>query len=239
MLQFVGCGSAFNTKLGNNVAYIKKEKTLLLIDCGSSTFAQLIEKDLLVGIENVHVLMTHLHPDHVGSLGDLIFYGYFYLGEMGVPSVTVHCPRGLEIKKLLHLMGVQKNVYTLQFTDETGLVEEQDLHLSYKLIPQTHTNTLDAFGYVLKYEDQTIYYSGDANDISPDILEQLHAGYFDYFYQDTCKAEYEGNVHLPLSFLNTLVQPNVRSKVYCMHLDNGFKNEDAYALGFQVVSPHK
>jgi len=36
MLKFIGSGSAFNTKLGNNSAYYKEGNQMLLIDCGSN-----------------------------------------------------------------------------------------------------------------------------------------------------------------------------------------------------------
>jgi len=51
MLSFICTGSAFNTKLGNNSAYVKAGTTLFLIDCGSTTFQRLIDKGILDGVE--------------------------------------------------------------------------------------------------------------------------------------------------------------------------------------------
>lgn len=75
-IKFLGNGSAFNEELGNNSAFIKDEKLnkLLLIDCGSSVFGSLLKAGILNGVKEVNVLITHLHPDHVGSLGDLFFF---------------------------------------------------------------------------------------------------------------------------------------------------------------------
>lgn len=47
MLKFLGRGSAFNTEEGNTSAYIKENRTLFLIDCGSNIFERIMFKDLL------------------------------------------------------------------------------------------------------------------------------------------------------------------------------------------------
>ncbi|MFT8320151.1 MAG: MBL fold metallo-hydrolase [Bacillus sp. (in: firmicutes)] len=235
MLQFIGCGSAFHTQLGNNAACIKKGKSLFLIDCGSSTFERMQRSGLLQGVEQVFVLLTHTHPDHVGSLGDLIFYGYYSLGKLAEPTVTVLAPDGLSIQPLLKGMGVEENTYELFSFKNQGEICCNDFFIQYEAIPVTHVKTLNCFGYILHFENKTIYYSGDCNDIPLTILQRLHKGDFSYFYQDTCKADYNGNVHLSLNKLNKLVKQEVREKVYCMHLDESFKKEEAEKLGFHVV----
>ncbi|WP_445487407.1 MBL fold metallo-hydrolase [Niallia sp. 03133] len=235
MLNFIGCGSAFNTQLGNNGAFIKKGNSLFLIDCGSSTFERLQRSGLLKNVEEVYILLTHTHPDHVGSLGDLIFFGYYSMGKLAEPNVTVLTPYTIKIQHLLKGMGIEENIYTLIQFKKNGSIRCNDFHLQYEAVPVTHVKELSCFGYIIHYGNKTIYYSGDANDIPLEIVERLYNGGFDLFYQDTCKADYEGNVHLSLRKLNELVKQEVRDKVYCMHLDEGFKKEEAKELGFQVV----
>ena len=36
ILEFIGCGSAFNPQLGNTSAYIEDGKRFVLLDCGES-----------------------------------------------------------------------------------------------------------------------------------------------------------------------------------------------------------
>lgn len=72
-LKFLGRGSGYNTKEGNTAAYLKKEETLLLIDCGESVFKTIVDNNLIEGIEHIHVLITHMHSEHVGSLASFIF----------------------------------------------------------------------------------------------------------------------------------------------------------------------
>ncbi len=108
MLNFIGSGSAFNTGIGNNSTFLKINKSLILIDCGSSTFSRLRELNVLDGVEHVRVFITHTHPDHVGSLGDLIFYVYYVMKK----RITVHTPPGIGIVAILRGMGVSLNLYT-------------------------------------------------------------------------------------------------------------------------------
>jgi len=63
----------------------------------------------------------------------------------------------------------------------------------------------------------------------------LECGELHYLYQDTCKADYDGNVHLSLRRLTELISEELRSNVWCMHLDSGFDVSEAKELGFNVV----
>ena len=235
MLSFIGTGSAFNTSLGNNNAYIKKGESLLLIDCGSSTFAKIQERNLLEGIKRVFVLMTHTHPDHVGSLGDLIFYGYYAMGEMGKPSVTVIAPMDLHMEDVLNTVGVKRETYWYYPMDEP-YTWISNFSILIEPVRVVHVEELNCYGYTIRHKEDVIYYSGDSCNIPSGILDKLNMGAFDAFYQDTCKADYDGNVHLSLRKLTEMVKPEYRKRVFCMHLDNGFNIEEAKEIGFNVVS---
>lgn len=239
MLNFIGCGSAFNTKLGNNSAYIKEGKKLFMIDCGSNTFDRLVNSDILDGVERIYVLLTHTHPDHVGSLGDLIFYGYYSMPSPSKPNVTVLAPFDLQIDHLLRSMGVERHLYGLIGFGTGGHVgDSSGFKVRFESVEVEHVKELKCYGYVIEYKDEKIYYSGDSNMIPFDILYRLHNYEFSKFYQDTCKADYKGNVHLSLRKLDTVIAKEVRDKVYCMHLDKGFVMEEAQELGFNVVTPN-
>jgi ribonuclease BN (tRNA processing enzyme) len=79
LLNFVGYGSAFNSKQCNNSVYIKKNHHLIVIDCGGTVFHQLMNLKLLDDITKLDIIITHTHTDHIGSLGDLVFYSHFVL----------------------------------------------------------------------------------------------------------------------------------------------------------------
>ncbi|AII27997.1 metal-dependent hydrolase [Bacillus phage Bobb] len=235
MLQFIGCGSAFNTELGNNGAFIKDQGVLLLIDCGSSTFGRLKQSGMLEDVRNIEVLVTHTHPDHVGSLGDLIFYSYYTLGI----KVKVYSSRFINLPILLGTMGVDYNKYTMTTLFEYNDYEAQDsrFDISFRIVEVNHVPDLLCYGYLIRHQGKTIYYSGDCYEIPEGILKMLDKGKIDYFYQDTCAAEYEGNVHMSLTDLSLAIPPQQRSKVWCMHLDEGLTEKAVTDLGFNIVKP--
>lgn len=236
MLNFIGCGSAFNTELGNNGAFVKSDNVLFLIDCGSSTFSRIQQSELLKDVEEICVLLTHTHADHIGSLGDLILYSYYSMGKLTEPILHVFAPYDLGIRHLLKMMGVEGNTYNLTQFDISAGFHYGDFHINFEPIPVNHVKELDCYGYIIHYENKIIYYSGDCYEIPQDIVDSLHDGEFDVFYQDTCKADYEGNVHLSLRKLDEVIHDHARNKVYCMHLDGEFKINEAKELGFNVVN---
>lgn len=237
MFEFIGTGSAFNTKLGNNGAFIKRGNKFFMIDCGSATFHRIIEMKLLDGVEEIYVMITHKHPDHIGSLGDLIFYGYYNMGTVLEKNVTVLAPSEIMIADTLFDMGVETSTYYLKEFEAESLNFLEDFGMSFMPIETQHVRELSCYGYVIHTHNTRIYYSGDANIIPEKVLKMFNAGMVDILYQDTCGADYEGNVHLSLRELDELIvkDKELRSRVYCMHLDEKFDEIEAISMGFNVV----
>lgn len=218
ILRFLGRGSAFNTRECNTSAYIiTEDKSLILLDCGEKVFNKLINTNLLSDISSVHVLITHLHSDHVGSLSSLIYYCY-YIKKMKInvyfPYTDEH-----ELKEYLSLQGnIDNATYNLIYMpcNSYSTIELPTCNVIIAPKEVSHDINLNCYGYYIKYLGKSIWYSGDCNDIPKDIkIENI-----DEFYQDTCDKDYEGNVHLSLSKLRTLIPKEYRNKVYCMHIDN-------------------
>ena len=249
MLNFIGRGAAFNPKEGNNAAYYKKGDHLFLIDCGSNVYTRLIENNVLDGVNRIYVLITHTHPDHIGSLGDLIFHSFYSLGEIGYRDLRVIAHPNHNIPDILQSLGITENMYyyspirmnelgkqpTMAPFFMVGHGETNFLNIRY-WVEVPHVKELYCVGYILEIEGTIVYYSGDSNNIPEIILEKLLNDEIDIFYQDTCGADYEGNVHLSLMKLYQLIPHEYRNKVYCMHLDKAFDEESAKELGFNVVN---
>lgn len=84
------------------------EYQISLFDDGD-VFSRL--KDMKVLNENIKaitVFITHLHPDHIGSLGDLIYYCYFKT-KLREKIKVISLDTG--IVTLLSLIGVPKDYY--------------------------------------------------------------------------------------------------------------------------------
>jgi len=230
-LKFLGRGSAFNVKEGNTSAYIKQDGVLLLIDCGESTFQRIIENNLLDEIKEVYVLITHFHSDHIGSLSSLIMYCFYCKGI----KPNVYYPKKDNMECFLNSTGAYHNdLWNTMNKDD--LEEKLGLIISPRRV--SHVSEVATYGYHLEdnYTGEIIAYTGDTNSKWSDFIElKYHTWNHTIMYQDTCLADYEGNVHTSLRELCEIVPKEYRNKVYCMHLDCDELIEKAKAEGFNVV----
>lgn len=238
MLNFIGSGSAFNTGMGNTSAFVKQNSSLLLIDCGGTVFHRLQELNLLDGVENLYIIITHTHPDHVGSLGEVIFYSYYILKQ--IP--TIFFPNKELIESFLTSIGVSSEMYKLNGVEIFEIIDIDDMKLgkfSIEFLPVSHVDTIPACGFIMRLNDKSFYYSGDANNISFSVVNRIMSGEIDRIYQDTCGLDYQGNNHLSLKKLCSIVQPGYRNKIYCMHLDKHITSKEIRDNGFNVVEVYK
>ncbi len=230
-LKFIGSGSAFNTTLGNNSSFLQKDDVLLLIDCGGTTFSRLQESRLLGKVKELYVIITHRHPDHIASLGDLIFYAYYALNI----RVRLLTPDQEAMGLLLKYMGVEKDLYTFIELREECHLNIETLHLDIEAISVEHVPNMPCYGYVITYENTKIFYSGDAKRIPKGILADFKKGSIDFLYQDVCAYEDHQGPHLHIDQLTELIEPQERHRVICMHRDETFGDEKAAARGFCIA----
>lgn len=229
-LKFIGSGNAFNVKLDNNSAYRILDRSIFLIDCGGSVFRKILINGLLNNIEELNVLITHTHPDHIGSLGDLIFYSYYKLNI----KLNIIYPNALELNSILYKMGINSYMFNmLEFEKTVKLQLENSEIIEIEAIKQKHVDSIDNFGYVVMIDKFKCFYSGDSNEIRTDILERFDE--FQIFYQDTCGEELMDNPHLSLKKLSSYFEMSKRKKIFCMHLDEKFDRIEAVNQGFNVV----
>ncbi len=234
-LNFIGVGSAFNPKLGNNSAFIKKNKSLILIDCGGTVFQRLQELNMLDRVDNVYIIITHTHPDHVGSLGEIIFYLYNILKK----KATIVFPNKEVIEIFLSAIGATSKQYNL-LSDDIAKVDDKELGVfSVEFLPVSHVKTMPCYGFIMEIDGEDFYYSGDSNNIENRIIEMLEKGELDRLYQDTCGLDYKGNAHMSLRKLKESIRKDYRNKVYCMHLDEHIARKDIEESGFNVVERYK
>ncbi len=231
MISFIGIGSAFNTQLGNTSAFIKKKDSLLLIDSGGTVFHRLRELNILEGLKKIYIIITHTHPDHVGSLGEVIFYSYYILRH----KPTIFFPNEELMKSFLTSIGVSQEMYLLESSSKVGFADENLGEISVEFLPVSHVKTIPAYGFVMRQIEGVFYYSGDSNHIEDEIIIRLKNGELDRIYQDTCGLDYEGNSHMSLRKLKETIHSDLRNQVYCMHLDQQIDPKEIVHQGFHVV----
>lgn len=241
LLKFIGTGSAFNSSLGHNSAYIKFNNRFILFDCGGSVFLELEKLNIMNDVKHMYVFITHNHPDHVGSLGDLVYFCYYMLHIK--PNIYSF---NNDIEKILNLQGVSSELFVLNLIIQDGdHLIFQDLNFGKLFVSAyetKHYDTLRSQGYLIKIPNTKIYYSGDCSEIPPYVLNYLKNGKIDEFYQDTCGIDYDNNPHMYIGKLKKIVPGIYKNRVYCMHLDNEIM-KDKYLIkqaGFNIAkNSHK
>lgn len=231
MLKFIGSGSAFNAELGNNSAFVKEGKSLLLIDCGGSVFERLRKLNILNDLENIYIIITHTHPDHVGSLGDTIFYCNHVLKR----KANLFFPNKEHMEGLFKYLGVSKEYYDFNSSNTININDEYIGKINIEFMSVEHTSKLPSYSFILTINDKAIYYSGDSKNIADSIVSKLRLGEVNAIYQDTCGLDYKGSGHVSLKKLCELIPKAFRRKVYCMHLDDKINVEDIEESGFNAV----
>ncbi len=231
MLKFLGVGSCFNTKLGNTSAYYIEDDKLTLFDCGESIFERIVNKDLLKGIKQVDIYITHLHSDHVGSLPSLIFYLHFIKGI----KPTIWFPNE-DIVKWLELGNVPEELYDYM----TAFDNKKYLYV----VKQKHTIVKSAFGYVIKLNDKWIYYSGDTSYFNLSLKRAPNGFYWvdkdiiiSFIYHDVTR--YMNDAHANIHPLIKMFPEAVRKNVTLMHFDDEETIKIAKDYGFQIASVDK
>lgn len=236
-LNFLGRGSAFNPKEGNNSAYFIESNQLFLIDCGESVFEKLIENDLLNSIDTINLMITHTHSDHIGSLGTLVMYSYFTLRKplnIIMKKDAKHLPN---IKKILDGFGCTTAMYS--YIDEKQYDNRFESFESIRYVETSHCDELNCYGLLFATQNGLIYYSGDTREIG-NVKALIASGQnIDKIYIDTTTANFPGNVHLYIGDLEKQIPEELKNKVYCMHINNDNCIQEAKKMGFNVVENEK
>lgn len=233
-LKFLGRGSAFNVTEGNNSCFYKNNKNqILLIDCGESVFSKIVLSEILKDINQIFVAITHTHSDHVGSLGSLALYSFFKLNKKINLVLTPSEVQNNAIKTLCKIMGIAD--HQINIIEPSELLKNFDEFENFEFVKTSHVEEFESFGIVITHKtDGVVYYSSDTN--STEHLEKfLNHPNLHKIYVDTSKADYPGNVHISSKILADKVEPKLRHKVYCMHIDDSKHIDYLKHIGFNVV----
>lgn len=224
MLTFVGDGGAFDVKRGNTNAFFKKDDELILIDCGSKIFFELVEKEILSGVKKIEIFITHLHSDHAGGLASLCDYLNYanILHDAGI-EFNIYYPNHENIKTILDLMLIENIAPHLH--------KPQESEYCKAVFKQKHFS--NAYGYLFEIDGKNVYYSGDASEVNKDALMLLFNNQIDYFYHEASNRKTPW--HTYLFDIAELVPEQFRSKVYLMHISSEME-ADIKALGFNFCN---
>lgn len=228
-LRFLGNGSAFSPTHTN--AYFYYEDNLFFIDL-SMYSVEKAKKLVTSDINNIFILLTHLHSDHASGIGLFAQWCYYMKGK--VPYFVSDAKLKNDILEDMKATGVERHLFKILSIDDCSMVQfdKNDIydddaktriqkiistHL-IKTIPTKHVPNLyrKCFGFKLNTGNKIIVYTGDTATLNPYLSELSDA---DEFY---CEMSFHyGVVHLLWSEQKDILLPlSENINVYLMHLDD-------------------
>jgi len=232
-LIFLGRGAAFNPKEGNTSAYFVENNKLFLIDCGESVFERLVETGILENIEEINLMITHTHSDHIGSIGSLAMYSFYKLHKPLNIIMPTEAKYLSNIENILSGFDCDREMYN--YINEKEYDNKHKTFKNIRFIETKHRGSLNCYGVLFETQNGLIYYSGDTSEIEniKRLIENNEL--IDKIYIDTTTDDYPGNVHLNIEILKKEIPEELKSRTYCMHLNNDDCIERAKELGFSVA----
>ena len=242
MIKFIGRGSAFNTKEGNNsMLYVDKNtNNYYLFDCGYTTFERINEEnicDIWDKANKIVIFLSHRHPDHIGGVMDMLFIAHFI---KKIP-VSVVSPDE-KIPELFTLLGVTDDLYEFISPDEldtdnvSDTMKYQDERVELYFKRTTHTATMPAYEMFFRLinEYAICYYSGDSNSVTIDNIVTTSDNLFgkmpDKMYIEVSYFEYKGSPHNYYGTFdkcvdeycakNNILKSDLQDRIRFMHIDD-------------------
>lgn len=233
-LKFLGTGSAFQTNLYNNTAYFIEGETLFLLDCGETSFAQLKQQPFFEKINQIYVVFTHTHSDHIGGLGQLVEYCENVLTKklnIIVPNIGDN-PLYKDINSLLDIFSISKDKYNFLTPKEIENKYQKIRKITF--LPTEHAPELSGkcYSLIIETEEGPILYTSDSIDTKY-INYLIEKKNYSKIYVDVTLTI--PTVHLDLNILNEIVPKDQKEKVYCMHFDSQTCMERACEFGFNIA----
>nr|WP_314448050.1 MBL fold metallo-hydrolase [uncultured Lachnoanaerobaculum sp.] len=223
-LKFTGIGAAYYPVLGSNCAFFEHDNCLYLIDCGESTFKAMFSRNEIYDYDNIVVLLTHLHADHIGSLGSFLSFCKNVLDKKVLLAA--------EEDTIVNILD-QSGVHTDKYNFTTDFKECEADGLSIYVKRESHATDMLCCGFIFECNGEKIYYSGDTSNVPSDILNAFLSGEIKTMYQECTFLDTDSTSHYSLKKLCEIIPYEERQRVYCMHLGDDIE-DDIVKAGFRV-----
>ena len=232
-LIFLGRGAGFNPDEGSTASYFIDNGEMFLIDSGESIFHTILNRKILDSVSKLNIMITHTHSDHVGSLGTLMLYAFAVKKIDVVVIIDGNMSFLPALRSLLEIYGLNDKMY--RFADASDFSGKYSLFNKISYVKTKHVEELESCAIAFETDDGLVFYSGDINDPAP-IIDILKSGSpIEKIYVDTNNDRWPNPHHISIHGLNDIIPPELKPKIYCMHLQNNKCIEEAQSYGFQVV----
>ncbi len=233
-LNFTGRGAMLYPEEGNTAAYFESENAFFLIDCGEDVAAKLIADKKLTKEKEYYLMITHTHSDHIGSLGTLQQYLYWCCGKKLNIVTSKQMRYRKEMQGILDGFGLVPETY--EFVNEEELDNKFKEFSSIRFVRSNHGDVpIASCAIIISVEEGNILYTGDIADstVIKEFIVSTGVHNIDRMYIDTSLNK--SPVHLSLEELLSVIPIELRSRVYCMHINDRKLLSLIEESGLQVV----
>ena len=206
-IKFLGTGGAFDVNYLNSAALLTFRGKHILIDCGFTVFPALIHKNLISKVD--HILLTHLHNDHCGSLATMLLYKNII--EKSSKPIIIYPSEPFKHQLLSILVPQLKDPE--KYAEFVPL--EQFAGITAIDTFGQHSEGFQTYAYVFE-DEQRIVYSGDLGKPEPlfERLEKMPQMRTCVFHDITFNAENTGH-----TFYKKLLPYLTNYEVFGYHCD--------------------
>ncbi len=236
-IEWIGSGSAMNYELGNANFLISNAQSGVLVDISAGTANALLHRKRLASIQ--HIIVTHVHGDHMDGLEGLGFFNWNALGKTGDQRPTLHVPDE-RILQALRSSLYEKMRYQ-QMPDNAPF--EADLEFYFRtrvgecveigsLPPILFHEALHAQGmpcYGVSVPDAGLWISGDSRDarpLPPDIV---------LAFRDAAGPDTPTRIHASLDLDLSALDPQEKARTFLYHLGGNWRSVHANLCGFAGI----
>ena len=154
-LKVLGSVSPYLKGKNNCPGYlIEENKTKILLDCGSGITR---EMNLPHDLENLTIIISHLHRDHYADLLTLGYATYVY-NKLSIlkNKIKVYIPNDMSVDKT-YLEKMEEHFFEFITFDENDKLNIDDIEITFKQNP----HPIKTYSIKVKDDKNTIVYSSD------------------------------------------------------------------------------
>jgi ribonuclease BN (tRNA processing enzyme) len=227
-LTFLGTGSAFSKKFGNNSAVLTIGDKNLLIDCGRTTPNDLESSKFCWGDFDA-IFVTHLHGDHVYGLEEAGFVGRYVLRQKPhiiFPHKKIKSDLWEKVLKGTMIQGDLDRNMTFEDYFTYEIIDDKQQYFEFNgvmisVFSTQHVKNKKSYGLIIGEYDYVVYTSDSLFDL--EMITAFHNGGAQKIFHDCQMVGYKGQVHASLDELSTLPE-DIREKVVIMHYGDDLEN---------------
>lgn len=246
LIKFLGTGSAFSKKHGNNSAVISVVdegiKKNLMIDCGRTTPDDMHNQNInWTDIDAIFI--THLHGDHVYGLEEAGFMGRYVFNKkphLILPSKEMKVQLWERVLKGTMARGDLNNKMKFEDYFTYEIVNPKDEYfifndIMFSVYVTEHVKNKESYGLIIG-EKYPLVYTSDTLFNEQLLLAVVEQFKCQAIFHDCQFVDYDGKVHASLSELSTLPR-NIKEKTYLMHYSDDMENhiENITSQGFKIA----